>query len=397
MAGKNEYSYPISKMAAPCAIWKRILSLIVIVVLISHLSLCSSHEETAETFFKRGHTNNWAVLVCTSRFWFNYRHVANVLSMYHSVKRLGIPDSQIILMLADDMACNPRNPRPASVFNNAYQHINVYGDDVEVDYRGYEVTVESFIRVLTGRLPPSTPRSKRLMTDDRSNVLVYMTGHGGDGFLKFQDSEEISSIELADAFGQMWQKRRYHEVLYIVDTCQAVSMFQQFYSPNILGVGSSQVGEDSLSHHVDSAIGVYIIDRYTYYALEFLEKITTTSQKTMDDFFKVCPYNQCHSHTGYRTDLFQRDISKVLVTDFFGSVRNVEVSTSRLPLSEVNHTRSKVETKVSGGTYYYVDQFPSKPAENSEDKKQRVQFSNQFIIANTILLAIAAVVLVSRR
>jgi phosphatidylinositol glycan class K len=42
-------------------------------------------------------------------------------------------------MVADDMACNPRNPRPATVFNNEKQHINVYGDDVEVDYRGYEV------------------------------------------------------------------------------------------------------------------------------------------------------------------------------------------------------------------------------------------------------------------
>lgn len=28
----------------------------------------------------------------------------------------------------------------ATVFNNANQHINVYGDDVEVDYRGYEVS-----------------------------------------------------------------------------------------------------------------------------------------------------------------------------------------------------------------------------------------------------------------
>ena len=35
------------------------------------------------------HTNNWAILVDTSRFWFNYRHVANVLSVYRSVKRLG--------------------------------------------------------------------------------------------------------------------------------------------------------------------------------------------------------------------------------------------------------------------------------------------------------------------
>ena len=83
-------------------------------------------------FFQSGHTNNWAVLVDTSRFWFNYRHVANVLSIYRSVKRLGIPDSQIILMVADDMACNPRNPHPATVYNNANQQINVYGDDVEV-------------------------------------------------------------------------------------------------------------------------------------------------------------------------------------------------------------------------------------------------------------------------
>jgi len=36
------------------------------------------------------------------------------------------------LMVADDMACNARNPRPATVFNNANQQINVYGDDVEV-------------------------------------------------------------------------------------------------------------------------------------------------------------------------------------------------------------------------------------------------------------------------
>ena len=79
-----------------------------------------------------GHTNNWAVLVDTSRFWFNYRHIANVLSIYRSVKRLGIPDSQIILMVADDMACNPRNPRPATVFNDRREHIDVYGEDVEV-------------------------------------------------------------------------------------------------------------------------------------------------------------------------------------------------------------------------------------------------------------------------
>ena len=87
-------------------------------------------------------------------------------------------------MVADDMAYNPRNPRPATVFNSANQNINVYGDDVQVDYCGYDVTVENLVRLLTSR----------------GGIVIYMTGNGGDVFLKFQDSEEITNIELADAF-----------------------------------------------------------------------------------------------------------------------------------------------------------------------------------------------------
>lgn len=36
------------------------------------------------------------------------------------------------------------------VFNNKDHAENLYGEAVEVDYRGYEVTVENFLRVLTG-------------------------------------------------------------------------------------------------------------------------------------------------------------------------------------------------------------------------------------------------------
>lgn len=42
-----------------------------------------------------------------------------------------------------------------------------------------------------------------------------------------------------------------------------------------------------MQHHVDPAIGVYIIDRYTYYALEFLEKVEPDSNKTLAQFVSV--------------------------------------------------------------------------------------------------------------
>ncbi|KAI5839240.1 peptidase C13 family-domain-containing protein [Morchella snyderi] len=274
------------------------------------------------------HTSNWAVLVSTSRFWFNYRHLANVLSMYRTVKRLGIPDSQIILMLSDDIACNPRNAFPGTVYNNADRALDLYGDNIEVDYRGYEVTVENFIRLLTDRVAPDTPRSKRLLTDDRSNIFIYMTGHGGNEFLKFQDAEEISAFDIADAFEQMWEKKRYHEMLFMVDTCQANTMYSKFYSPNILATGSSKLDESSYSHHADNDVGVAVIDRYTYYNLEFLEnevKTASSSRSTMKDLFDSYDTEKIHSTPGVRTDLFRRELGETLITDFFGNVQNVEL------------------------------------------------------------------------
>jgi len=281
------------------------------------------------------HTNNWAVLVATSRFWFNYRHIANTLSLYRTVKRLGIPDSQILLLLADDMPCNARNPFPGEVFNNQNHRLNLYGENVEVDYRGYEVTVQSFIRLLTGRHGDEVPRSKRLLTDERSNVLIYMTGHGGEEFLKFQDYEEITSMDIADAFQQMWQQKRYNEILFVIDTCQANTMYERFYSPNVMGMGSSSKGENSYAHHSDPEVGVSIIDRFTYYSLDTFEGISTDSGWTIFQWFNSLTQKNLKSTPGISMALMpdDRDIRGVPIADFFSGVAKTELIEEVYPLS----------------------------------------------------------------
>ncbi|KAF8961763.1 peptidase C13 family-domain-containing protein [Flammula alnicola] len=283
-----------------------------------------THERVVREFFEKNesplggsgsaHTNNWAVL-----------HMANALGMYRTVKRLGIPDSNIILMLADDASCNSRNKFPGSVYANPGRHLDLYGDNIEVDYRGYEVTVENFIRVLTGRMDPSVPRSKRLLSDERSNIFVYMTGHGGNEFLKFQDNEEISAFDIADAFEQMYQKKRYNEIFFMIDTCQANTMYSKLYSPNILATGSSNIGESSYSHANDEDIGVAVIDAFTHYVLEFMEKINKTSQVSMQELFDSMDVTKINSHPGVRSDLFKRPLDQTRITDFFGGVAQVEI------------------------------------------------------------------------
>lgn len=57
--------------------------------------------------------------------------------------------------------------------------------------------------------------------------------------------------------------------------------------------------------------------------------------------FKVCPKSQCVSTPGHRTDLFLRSPGSVLITDFFGSVRKVELTMEAVnltdPVKQVQH------------------------------------------------------------
>lgn len=69
------------------------------------------------------------------------------------------------------------------------------------------------MRLMTGRVHIATPRSKRLLSDHQSNVLIYLTGHGGDSFLKFQDSEELTNVDLADAIETMYQGNRFTSLI----------------------------------------------------------------------------------------------------------------------------------------------------------------------------------------
>ena len=51
-------------------------------------------------------------------------------------------------MLADSTACDSRNPIAASIFAHPDHSMNLFGPDIEVDYRGPDVTVECGISSL---------------------------------------------------------------------------------------------------------------------------------------------------------------------------------------------------------------------------------------------------------
>ena len=211
-----------------------------------------------------------------------------------------------------------------------------------MDYRGSEVSVESFSRVMTGRHKTGTVSNKKLHTTSSSDLLVYMTGHGGDEFLKFQDDEEIASDDLRDIFKEMMAKGRYGRILFIVDTCQAATLAATFNhkdTPNVLFVGSSRKGENSYAHHSDAYLGVAVVDRFTRAVLNFFHTKYNRGS-TVDDLLRnVDNPRMLRAHIAV-TSTFDEEGNRggrdMLLKDFFSSELPVSmIKASKLPL-EIN-------------------------------------------------------------
>eukprot|EP00887_Chlorella_sp_A99_P000822 scaffold5.g822.t1 len=280
-------------------------------------------------------SSHHAVIVSSSRYWFNYRHATNTLGVYQAIRRLGIPDSNIVLMLAETEACDPRNSAPGRVASGAGRGANLYSPDIEVDYSGKEVSVDSFLRVLTGRHLPGTPAGKRLLSGRNSSVLLFLTGHGGDEFLKFHDHEELLAADIGSAVGQMWAGGRYGQLL------MASTLANHITSPNVISIASSKLGQSSYAHHSDATLGLHITDQFSFHLETFLLEQAAAAAAgaapaagpsgagaargagaapgaSLQDMLDAIRRQTLSSTVVARADAFPRPLAEVGVAEFFG-------------------------------------------------------------------------------
>lgn len=310
-------------------------------------------------------------------------------------------------MLADDIACNPRNVRPGRVFDrpldqltefnqhfggasqklvpargspfverdvqnphwgglgwtpgavgdpageeDGFSQANLFLPGIEVDFRGPACNVETLLRILTGRmaasslgslsssgpLAPGSPTPAPLLASDASSrLLIYLTGHGGDGFLKFHDQQELTAEDLARALRLMWLQRRFARALVLVDTCQAATINEQLATPHTAGVGSSARGQNSFSRENDDLLGVAVADRFSFGVSRWLDQCAFEGGYGGDNpaaggglvrslnLARLPPQNQKQRHSQHHRTAGARASS---LADLLGSVSQRELRSS---------------------------------------------------------------------
>ncbi|KAF9605967.1 hypothetical protein IFM89_021293 [Coptis chinensis] len=106
-------------------------------------------------------------------------------------------------------------------------------------------------------------------------------------------------------------------------------------------------GENSYSHHLYSDVGVSVVDRFTFYTLAFFERLNTYINASLSSLFNSYHPSALMSTTYYRTNLYQRPLDAVPVTNFFGSVmETIHTDSGYRGLSNKVTRQGKIKTPV---------------------------------------------------
>lgn len=277
----------------------------------------------------------WAVIAALSAGFPNYRHQADALRQYRLLRRNGVSDDHIILVLADDVAAAPQNLQPGTVRNEPG------GPDLrrgaEIDYR-LPLTPLQLADIIAGRASAATPNVVR--TSDASNLYVYLVGHGGprgitigattaSQGLSGSAATVFSPALLRSALCSLSSAGKLRRALVAIESCNG-GVFGEASSGGLTagcpGTGSGPPGVVLLSaansHEVsfatayDPSIGTWLADAFSQELARFAEQ---SPSATVADLYRKAYFNVPGSHVSLYNDEAAGPLSTVVLSEFFAA------------------------------------------------------------------------------
>ena len=237
-------------------------------------------------------TGNFAVVLATSTGMKNYRHQADALAMYQTLKKYGYTDDNIILIIEDDIA-----DQTGGIVKVLPEGDNVREGAV-IDYHLSELTPGDFGNIMDGIVTETTPTV--VSGGKGTNVLLFWSGHGSrDGVLQWGSATVDSDTILS-----MIEKGQpnYRKMLVVMETCYSGSIAETCEGlPGVLFLCAAMSGETSMADVFDDSMGTYLSNGFTR---AFRDAITANPAITLYDLYVNLAKKTTGSHACIYNTLF---------------------------------------------------------------------------------------------
>jgi len=97
--------------------------------------------------------------------------------------------------------------------------------DYEIDYSVDDTYHQKVVEAMTGRYHRLATNYPKLERDENTNFFYYMIGHGGDKYIKIQDTSTLFAQQVADYLHDPAQDLKYNTSFYFSDSCSAGTVF----------------------------------------------------------------------------------------------------------------------------------------------------------------------------
>lgn len=247
-------------------------------------------------------SQNFAFLYAGSAGFINYRHQADIFTIYNQLLERGFSKDQILLCAYDDIARSSSNPFQGQIFHSLDHKVNVYPGKEMINHKGDEVNAQIFYDTITNSPTTST-----------DNVFIYYDNHGGPNLLGTPTDDLISAHNLLTAFKEAEAKKIYNKVLFIIEACYSGSVGKVLTNlTNIAIITAATNAESSYAAVYDSEVGSYLTNEFTNYFCSIIDENSVT---TVGDLFTALAEKMEQSHACFFGD---ESIQKIHLSDFIG-------------------------------------------------------------------------------
>ncbi|KAG0443034.1 hypothetical protein HPB47_015356 [Ixodes persulcatus] len=189
---------------------------------------------------------NAAQLCCRSDdgYYHDYHLQADVCRAYHILRHHGVPDDNVVVMMYDDIAYNPRNPTLGIAVN--------YFDDPSV-------TASNFLNVLQRRRELIECGSGKVGgSGPKDHIFVYLNGPGARGLVSFS-YDALHAEDLTDTIKKMHDERKYARMVFYLYASFSGSMFDGLLPDNIsmFATTAADSHEEACPSEWDDVRGVF--------------------------------------------------------------------------------------------------------------------------------------------
>lgn len=250
-------------------------------------------------------TDQYAVLVQGSEGLKNYRHQADVLSMYQLLRKNGFDDDHIILIVDGALAQDNGNPEKGIIRTSMTGKDLLGGTDglpkAVIDYDAATLTPADIADILLGRqsskLPVVLPR------DNGNNVLFFWSGHGRSTSHGGSDEFEWRDARAGQGFTASLMKQTANEMLtqgycrkllVVVEPCYGEVVIRPLEGiQGVLAISGAAANEQSWSDNWRDPGLFWMCDRFSQ---NFVNGFNANPDTNFRDLYLYCSQHTMGSH-----------------------------------------------------------------------------------------------------